>query len=125
MRACRRVRRRARRALLTPAGRPREIALHETRKAAKDARYAAEAAKLAGGKEARRTARRMKKIQAMLGDHHDAVVARDTARDIGIRAYLAGENAFSFGILHESCQRDALILEEQAAAEWRRGSMPV
>jgi hypothetical protein len=37
-----------------------------------------------------------------------------------MRAHLAGENAFSFGLLHESCQRDALILEEQAAARWWR-----
>ena len=116
--ARRRVRRRARRAGLAPAGQARENALHETRKAAKDARYAAEAAGLTGGKQARRTARRMKKVQAMLGDQHDAVVARDTARDIGMRAYLAGENAFSFGLLHERCRCDALALEEQAVKTW-------
>ena len=123
--ACRRVRRRVRRARLAPAGHPREIALHETRKAAKDARYAAEAARPADGKKARCIARRMRKIQAVLGDHHDAVVARDTARDNGMRAHLAGENAFSFGLLHEGYQRDALILEKQAVAEWRRGRVRV
>jgi len=37
------------------------------------------------GKNARRISRRMKKMQGTLGDHHDAVVARDTAPDIGIR----------------------------------------
>jgi hypothetical protein len=60
----------------------------------------------------------MKKAQAMLGDQHDAVVARDTARDIGMRAHLAGENAFSFGLLHERCCCDALALEEQAVKTW-------
>jgi CHAD domain-containing protein len=118
--ARRRVRRRARRATRAPAGKPREAALHETRKAAKDARYTAEAASLAGRKKDRKLAKRMKKLQSMLGDHHDAVVARDTARDIGVRAYQAGENAFAFGILYERCQRDASSLEEQTRAKWAR-----
>ena len=96
--------------------------MHETRKAAKDARYAAEAAALADRKKYRRSVRRMKKLQGTLGDQHDAVVARDTARDIGIRAHLAGENAFSFGLLHEGCQRDALMLEKQAMKSGRRHS---
>ena len=98
--------------------------MHETRKAAKDARYTAEAASLVGRKTDRRVVRCMTKIQSTLGDHHDAVVARDTARDIGVRAYLAGENAFSFGLLYERCQRDALVLAEQARADWARAFGP-
>jgi CHAD domain-containing protein len=113
----RRVRGRARRAA-------RELAMHETRKAAKDARYAAEAASLAGRKKHRRSVRRMKKLQTTLGDHHDAVVARDTAREIGVRAHLAGENAFSFGLLYEGCQRDALMLEKQVKKQWTRAFGP-
>ncbi len=123
-RASRRVRRLARRAGRVPAGQARETAMHETRKAAKDARYTAEAASLTGRKKDRRVVRRMKQIQSTLGDHHDAVVARDTARDIGVRAHLAGENAFSFGLLYEGCQRDALVLAEQAKADWARAFGP-
>jgi len=123
-RTSRRVRRRARRAGRAPAGHARETAMHETRKAAKDARYTAEAASLAGRKKDRRVVRCMTKIQSTLGDHHDAVVARDTARDIGVRAHLAGENAFSFGLLYERCQRDALVLAEQARADWARAFGP-
>jgi CHAD domain-containing protein len=122
--ACSRVRRRARRAGRAPAGRARERALHETRKAAKDARYAAEAARPAGGSKARRLARRMKVLQASLGDHHDAVVARDALRDIGVLAHLAGENAFSFGLLHESCQQAALACEGRARDDWKRALRP-
>lgn len=118
--ARRRARRRARRAAGTPAGHARETALHETRKAVKDARYAAEAAEPAGGKKIRRLARRMKKLQGTLGGHHDAVVARDAARDLGVRAHLAGENAFTFGVLHEQCDHDALGLEKQARKQWVR-----
>jgi CHAD domain-containing protein len=116
----RRLRRRARRAMRAPAGHARDLALHETRKAAKDARYAAEAA----GRPARRFARRMKKLQAALGDQHDAVVASDTARDIGVRAHLAGENAFGFGVLYERCQQDAVTRAERARDDMRRAFRP-
>ncbi len=53
-RARRRARKRARRAGRARPGQERETALHETRKAVKDARYAAEAARPAVGKKARR-----------------------------------------------------------------------
>jgi CHAD domain-containing protein len=111
-----RARRRIRRARHTPAGQNRDAALHEVRKAAKRARYAAEAAKPALGKHARRFAKRMKAVQSVLGDHHDAVSARTIAREIGVQAHLAGENAFSFGLLHERAHRDA----QQYEREWRQ-----
>jgi hypothetical protein len=66
----------------------------------------------------------MKKLQAILGDHHDAVVTRDTAREIGVRAHLVGENAFSFGLLYEGCQRDALMLEIKVKEQWARAFGP-
>jgi CHAD domain-containing protein len=112
--ARRRARRRARRAGRSPAGDARETALHETRKAVKDTRYAAELAAPSGDKKTRRLARRMKKLQSILGDHHDAVVARGVARDIGIRAAQAGENAFSFGVLYALLDHDARSLEQRA-----------
>jgi CHAD domain-containing protein len=86
------------------------------RKAAKRARYAAEAAKPALGKRAGRFAKRMKAVQSVLGDHHDAVNARTIAREIGVQAHLAGENAFSFGLLHERAHRDA----QQYERTWRQ-----
>jgi hypothetical protein len=52
------------------------------------------------------------------------VVARDTAREIGVRAHLAGKNAFSFGLLYEGCQRDALMLEKLAMKQWVRAFGP-
>ena len=41
----------------------------------------------------------MKDVQAVLGEHQDAVTARPVLRDLGVRAYLAGENGFTFGLL--------------------------
>jgi CHAD domain-containing protein len=119
-RAYRRTARRMRRARRATAGPARDAALHEARKAAKRARYAAEAAVPVCGKKAKRFTKRIKALQSSLGDHHDAVTARTEARDLGIAAHLAGENAFSFGLLHERARRDALDREDQARHAWKR-----
>jgi CHAD domain-containing protein len=121
-RAYRRTRRRMRRARRTPAGPERDVALHESRKAAKRARYAAEAAQPVFGQRARRFSRRMKAVQSVLGDHQDAVIAGAVARDIGVEAYRAGENAFSFGMLCERAHRDALDYEDQGRRVWKRAT---
>jgi len=118
-RAYRRTRRRMQHARRTVPGAGRDTALHETRKAAKRARYAAEAAQPALGKKARRFARRMQTVQSALGDQHDAVIARAAAREIGVRAHLAGENAFTFGLLSERAARDAADYEATALRAWK------
>jgi CHAD domain-containing protein len=119
-----RTSRRMRRARRARAGQPRDVALHEARKGAKRARYAAEVAAPAlgqhDGRQARRLAKRLKEVQSVLGDHQDAVLARAAAREIGVHAHLAGENAFSFGLLRERAHHQALAAEEQALGGWRR-----
>ncbi|MBV9450365.1 MAG: CYTH and CHAD domain-containing protein [Streptosporangiaceae bacterium] len=121
-RAYRRTRRRIRRARSAPAGPAREVALHEARKAAKRARYAAEAAQPVAGKKARRFVKRMKQVQSVLGDHQDAVNARAVAREIGVQAHLAGENAFSYGLLYERANRATLDHQAQARQAWKRAA---
>jgi CHAD domain-containing protein len=110
------------RARHAPAGQARDVALHQARKSARRARYAAEAASPAAGKQASRFARQMKKMQSVLGDHHDAVLARQVARDLGIGAHLAGENAFTYGLLHEHEFHRAERLRTRARREWRHAS---
>jgi CHAD domain-containing protein len=121
-RSYRRTNRRMRRALRAAEGQARDAALHEARKAAKRARYAAEAARPASGKKARRFARRMKAVQSVLGDHQDAVNARAVARELGVHAQLAGESAFSFGLLHEHAQHDAQRHQAQGWRAWKRAT---
>ena len=121
-RAYRRTRRRMSRARRTPAGAERDVALHEARKAAKRARYAADAAEPVFGRDARRFAKRMKAVQSVLGDHQDAVTARAVAREIGVRAHLAGENAFTFGLLNERAHRDAIECQRQLRPVWKRAT---
>src|SRR5271166_5134774 len=110
--AYRQADKRMRRARHAPPGQNRDVALHQARKSARRARYAAEAASPAIGKKASRLAKQMKKVQSVLGDHQDTVIARQAARDLGVGAYLAGENAFTYGLLYE---REAHRAEQRQA----------
>jgi hypothetical protein len=58
----------------------------------------------------------------VLGDHHDGVVARATIRELGVQAHLAGENAFTFGVLYEQDACRAEDLEAQARRAWKRAA---
>ncbi len=94
----------------------RDTALHEARKSAKRARYAGEAAAPVVGGPAERLAAAMEGIQELLGDHHDSVVTRDLLRSSGLAAYAAGENAFTYGLLHARQATDASRLEADLPA---------
>lgn len=120
-RAFRRVKRRMKQALGTPAGPARDLALHEARKAAKRARYAVEVLQPAiAGKAPRRTARSLKAVQGALGEHQDSVISRQAWRHLGIRAHTARENAFTYGLLHERDTAYAAGLPKQASKTWKR-----
>jgi CHAD domain-containing protein len=123
-RTYRRTRRRIRKAGHTPSGEGRETAYHEARKAAKRARYAGEAVSPALGRDARRFTKQMKKVQSVLGDHQDAVVARGVDRELGIGAHLAGENAFTFGLLYEREDQRAARLRAEARHTWKQAPKP-
>lgn len=121
-RAHRRTRRRMRRALKATPGPQRDTALHEVRKAAKRARYASEVAALDYGKKARRSARGYKKLQSLLGDHHDAVISAAALRELALHAYGEGENAFTYGLLYQRELDDAARLGGKAPRTWKRAS---
>ena len=103
----RRAARRLHRALAAvPGAEDRDAAIHEARKATKRARYAAEAAVPALGRTASRQAAQAKELQQLLGDHHDSVVARTVLLDLAEKARAAGEDNFTFGVMHQrqACQ---------------------
>lgn len=106
----------------TASGAERDRALHEARKAAKRARYAAEAAAGRLGAPAERYAAAMEAVQEALGEHQDTVVARARLRDIGMRAHLAGENAFTWGLLHGLEQARADAAERAFDEAWAQAS---
>ncbi|HXB48915.1 MAG TPA: CYTH and CHAD domain-containing protein [Streptosporangiaceae bacterium] len=121
-RSYRKTRRRMRTALKVPAGAPREAALHDARKAAKQARYAAEAVAPVLGRDAARFGNRMKKLQTVLGDHQDTVVGRQLARRLGVAAQQAGESAFSYGLFYGRDACEGARLQAKAANAWREAS---
>ncbi|MBB0232030.1 CHAD domain-containing protein, partial [Streptomyces calidiresistens] len=83
-----------------PEGPDRDAAWHRARRAAKRARYAAEAAEPALGRAARDEAARFRRIQDLLGDRQDGVLARETLLHLAREAEAAGESAFTHGVLH-------------------------
>lgn len=123
-RAYRRARRRVRRARDAPTGLAADVGWHAVRRAAKRARYAAEAAAPALGSDASRFARQLKKAQSVLGEHHDSVVATQAARQLGISAHLSGENAFSYGVLYQLDVCDGAELRAAALRAWKHASRP-
>jgi CHAD domain-containing protein len=89
----------------------RDTALHEARKAAKQTRYAAEAAAPVGGDGAAALAGALEDLQELLGDQHDSVVTRELLRAVGMQAHGAGENGFTYGLLHSAEAKSARDIE--------------
>lgn len=77
----------------------REEAIHEIRKRAKAARYAAEAAGGLAGSDANAVAAAWTGLQEALGEHQDGVVARGVIDGMGRAARRAGEDTFTYGVL--------------------------
>ncbi|MCE5290126.1 MAG: CYTH and CHAD domain-containing protein [Nocardiaceae bacterium] len=82
--------------------------LHRARKAAKRARYAFELS------ARKKKAKHYKKIQRVLGDHQDSVVARGTLLRIAANAAPGEMNTFTLGVLHTNERHRAA--EARAAA---------
>ncbi|BBY53239.1 CYTH and CHAD domain-containing protein [Mycobacterium koreense] len=89
------------------AGSGRDEALHRIRKAAKRLRYLAAASDTRGGAK---VARRAAAIQTLLGEHQDSVVARTHLRQQADAAHAAGEDTFTYGLLHE---REELLARDR------------
>ncbi|MEU0934095.1 CYTH and CHAD domain-containing protein [Embleya sp. NPDC005971] len=123
-RSDRRISRRARVALRSPAGPARDAALHEVRKAAKRVRYAGEATRPALGKPAKRLARRAKELQSLLGTHQDTVQTRKALRRLAIGAHSAGESAFTWGLLYGEEVALARRIEAEFPAQWADYARP-
>jgi CHAD domain-containing protein len=105
---------------------PDDEGLHQIRISAKRVRYAAELAAPAVGKKATRAARRLARVQSVLGDHNDASVAGLRLRDLGGRTGSGGAWAAGlFGGLQlaraaECRERFPLVWAQAAAGKrWR------
>lgn len=110
--------------LATRPGAERDVALHESRKAAKRLRYTTETIVPVFGKRAKAYRKRIKDVQTLLGEHQDSVVARPVLRELGVQAQLDGENAFAFGVLHGRESGAAARIEDGFASVWRGVGKP-
>ena len=107
-----------RRAVRKLGDNPSDEALHSTRVRAKQCRYAAEACEPAFGKPARRLARAMAKVQDVLGEHHDAVVA--TAWLAKTAHECSPAEAYAIGMLAQIEREAAAAARAEFPAVWRR-----
>ncbi|UOZ04758.1 CYTH and CHAD domain-containing protein [Amycolatopsis sp. WQ 127309] len=97
-----------------------ETALHDVRKKAKRARYAADTVKPVYGKKLRAWRKNVKAVQQTLGAHQDTVVGREVLHHLAVDGHGEGQNTFTFGILHGQDAAKAARLREEFAGQWRR-----
>jgi CHAD domain-containing protein len=90
--------------------------LHRARKAAKRARYAAELRRpLDRSAAVKKAEKHFKRIQRVLGEHQDSVVASDALRRFALTAgTTAGENGFTYGLLFAHEQQIAEAARKRA-----------
>lgn len=90
-----------------------DIALHEARKADKRVRYMSEIVAPLVGRPAERLRKQAKKLQNLLGDYQDAVMARPVLRQLGSAAHAVGHNAFTYDLLDvlESARMERVLRE--------------
>jgi CHAD domain-containing protein len=67
------------------------------------------------GSTASRQAGQAKDLQELLGDHHDSVVARTVLLDLAAKARAAGEDTFTYGLLHQRQACQAAKIEQATA----------
>ena len=91
--------------------------LHRARKAAKRARYAAELRRpIDGSAAAKKAEKHFKRIQRVLGEHQDSVVASDALRRFALTAGTTpGENGFTYGLLYAREKQIADAARKQAS----------
>ena len=102
---------------------PTNEQLHRVRIRAKKARYAAEAvADALGGRsrDARRLAKRCERIQDLLGEHQDAIVAGELIREAVARRARSGRFAFAAGRLHARQEQVARAARGDFERRWKR-----
>jgi CHAD domain-containing protein len=101
-----------------PEGNEREELLHDARKAAKRARYAAESVSRVFGKDAMAFAAAMEAVQEALGEHQDSVLTRERLRELA-RHTTSTEAAFLYGRLHALEEAGARQSQEHFDSAWK------
>ncbi|HJQ47774.1 MAG TPA: CYTH and CHAD domain-containing protein [Amycolatopsis sp.] len=98
--------------------------LHEVRKKAKQARYAADTASPAFGSRLDSWRAAAKGIQTTLGDYHDLVEARVLLERLSRDDTAPAKAAFTFGRLYERARARGAALREQFTGQWQDVPQP-
>lgn len=94
-------------------------ALRAIGKAVKRARFVTEVVAPLAGPDAESTARTLATLQDVVSVHRQGVAMRAALRELGLHASMAGQNAFTFGLMHGlELANDAMLLDE-VPGEWR------
>ncbi|KIF07297.1 metal-binding protein, partial [Streptomyces sp. RSD-27] len=67
-------------------------------------------------------AKAAKKVQTLLGEHRDGVVAREVLLGLGSQAADAGESAFAWGLLYGREEARSARLEHRLPAVWAKAA---
>jgi CHAD domain-containing protein len=110
--AIRRAGKRLARRTAAAGAEPSAMHLHAVRKAVKRTRYTAE---VVGGRRARALVDVAEEAQDLLGAAQDTSATREQCRRLGVAAFAAGENAWTYGLLHGLEQARA---DRSVAAFW-------
>ncbi|WP_433475952.1 CHAD domain-containing protein [Spirillospora sp. CA-142024] len=94
-----------------------DLARHDTRKAAKRARYAAELSVPVLGVAAKRVVKDTKRIQEVLGAHQDGVIAMEHL-DAARKRARTTEEAFMLGVLYGTERCEAEDARDRLAITW-------
>ena len=71
--------------------------------------------------KASRQAAQARELQQLLGDHHDSVVARAVLLDLAAKARAAGEDTFTYGLMHQRQACQAATMEQALPRLTARG----
>ncbi|NEA25646.1 CHAD domain-containing protein [Actinomadura bangladeshensis] len=96
-----------------------DTARHETRKEAKRVRYAAELAVPVLGVAAKRVVEDAKRIQGVLGEYQDGVIAMEHLAAAAKRTKVPAE-AFTLGVLYGKEECEAMTARDRLATTWSR-----
>jgi len=93
-------------------------ALHDVRKAAKRLRYTADAAVPVLGRPVAELVSVLKSVQEVLGERQDTFITRPLCTQLGLQAFSAGENAWTWGRLHALEQARCERAEQEFWLRW-------
>ncbi|HEX7133948.1 MAG TPA: CHAD domain-containing protein, partial [Iamia sp.] len=101
---------------------PEDAALHEVRKGAKQVRYATEAVTPVVGRPARKAAKGVRRVQDVLGDHQDTVVAEEWLRTAAAADEITAPEAFALGLLVAGERARRAELRATWPARWEKAA---